>query len=286
VKPAVAAGLILLAALAMGGPSGASAPGARAMHQAGRPLRVMSVDQCSDQYVMALAPRDQIVGVSPHADDRDAWLRLQAKGLPVHRPTLESLLAAKPDVVVRYWTSDQRLLAGLRQRGVRVVQIEDAHDFTDIRRNIRNVATALGREPEGQAMIRTMDAKLAASRGAWGGRKALYLTPGGFTSGAGTLVAAIMDGAGLKNAATGPGYQPVSLERLVLNPPDLLVLGFFDELGGGRWDVGRRPLVRRLAKGRTVAQLPADMLGCPGWFAADAVERLAQAAHARPRGRR
>ncbi|MBS0296275.1 MAG: ABC transporter substrate-binding protein [Proteobacteria bacterium] len=238
----------------------------------------MSVDQCSDQYVMALAPRNWIVGVSPHADDSDAFLRRQAKGLPVRRPTLESLLAAHPDVVVRYWTSDQRLLNGLRQRGIKVVQIEDAKGFDDIRRNIRTISKALEREPQGQAMIAEMDAKLAKSRGAWGGRKALYLTPGGFTSGSGTLVEAIMDAAGLRNAVTAPGYQPVSLEKFVLQPPDLLVLGFFDEASGGRWDVGRRPLVRRIAKGRTVADLPADLLGCPGWFAADASVRLAEAA--------
>ena len=262
------AGLVLAAALS---PAAAQS----------RPLRVMSVDQCSDQYVMALAPRDQIVGVSPHADDSDAWLRRQARGLPVRRPTLESLLAAKPDVVVRYWTSDQRLLRGLRQRGVRVVQIEDAKGFDDIRRNIRSVSTALGREPQGQAMIADMDAKLARSRDAWAGRKALYLTPGGFTAGAGTLVSAIMEAAGLHNAVAAPGYQPVSLEKFVLQPPDLLVLGFFDEASGGRWDVGRRPLVRRIAKGRTVAELPADMLGCPGWFAADASVRLAEAARTR-----
>jgi iron complex transport system substrate-binding protein len=245
---------------------------------AARPLRVMSVDQCSDQYVIALAPRAQIVGVSPHALDRDAFLRAAARGLPVRRPTLEQALAARPDVVISYWTADARLSGALTEHGAKVVALQDAHDFGDIRRNIRAVAAALGRAPLGEAMIVAMDAKLAASRGAWAGREALYLTPGGFTAGPDTMVGAIMAAAGLRDTVKAPGYGPVSLEKLVLHPPGLLVLGFFDETGGGTWDVGRRPLVQRLAQGRTVARLPASELGCPAWFAADATAQLAAAA--------
>ena len=43
-----------------------------------RPLRVMALDQCADQYVMALVPPDQIVGVTPRADDADARERAKA----------------------------------------------------------------------------------------------------------------------------------------------------------------------------------------------------------------
>jgi iron complex transport system substrate-binding protein len=243
-----------------------------------RPLRVMSVDQCSDQFVLALAPRDEIVGVSPHALDPDAWLREEARGLTVRRPTLEEALAAHPDVVVSYWTADGRLAGALQAHGARVVRIEDAHDFDGIRANIRHVAAALGRGPEGEAMIARMDRELAASRNAWGGRSALYLTPGGFTAGPDTLVGAIMAGAGLTDAVRAPGYGPISLERLTLDPPSLLVLGFFDDIDGGRWEPGRSPLVARLAKGRTAARLPGAWLGCPAWFAADATAQLARAA--------
>ena len=243
-----------------------------------RPLRVMSVDQCSDQFVLALAPRSEIVGVSPHARDSDAWLRDAARGLTVRRPTLEEALAAHPDVVVSYWTADGRLAGALQAHGARVVRIEDAHDFDGIRVNIRRVALALGRAPVGEAMIAKMDADLAASRGAWGGRSALYLTPGGFTAGPDTLVGAIMAGAGLTDAVHAPGYGPISLERLTLNPPNLLVLGFFDDIAGDRWEPGRSPMVDRLAKGRTAARLPGAWLGCPAWFAADATAQLARAA--------
>jgi iron complex transport system substrate-binding protein len=246
------------------------------------PGRVLSVDQCADQYVMALADRRTIVGVSRLASGPDSFLRASARGLPQSRPTLESVLAARPEVVVRSWTPDVRLVPALKARGVTVVQLDDPTDFDGVRRNIRAVATALGRGPEGEGLIRDMDAKLARASGAWGGRRALYLTPDGYTAGAGTMTDAILKAAGLTNAAPGPGFAAVPLEALVRRPPDAVVLAFFDPDHMSHWAMGRRPLVRQLVKGRTIATLSGDLMLCPAWFSADAALRIADGA-GRPR---
>jgi len=39
---------------------------------------------------------------------------------------------------------------------------------------------------------------------------------------------------------------------------------------------GRHPVVRRAASGRTAAALPASVLTCPAWFAADGVAMMAK----------
>jgi len=106
---------------------------------------VLSLDQCADQFVLALSPRDSIVGLSTRADDPDSHLRALAAGLPLRRTTLESALAARPDLVVRYWGGDPRFVAQLQQRGARVVTIEDATDFGGVRANVRRVPAALDR---------------------------------------------------------------------------------------------------------------------------------------------
>jgi iron complex transport system substrate-binding protein len=240
--------------------------------------RVMSLDQCADQYVLALAPRAAIVGLSPRAGARDSFLKAASVGLPRRRASSEAVLAAGPQLVVRYWGGDQRLDALLAQRRIAVVKIEEASDFDGVRANIRRVAGALDAAPRGEALIARMDARLAAARGAWGGRSALYLTPSGFTAGPGTLIAAILGGAGLRDAAVRPGYQAVSLERLAIAPPSALVLGFFDAFGVAeqQWGPGRHGLLQAMARRRAIATLPASELGCPAWFAADAVQTLAQ----------
>ncbi|WP_370545381.1 ABC transporter substrate-binding protein [Caulobacter sp. 17J80-11] len=260
-------GLILAASVAL------AAGAARAGE-----MRVLSLDSCADQYVVALAPREAIVGVSPRADDDDSWMKAEAKGLPQRRPTLEAALAARPTLVVRFWGGDERLVRALEARGAKVVGIDDASDFDGVRADVRKVAAAMGRQAEGEKLVARMDAQLAASRGAWKGEKALYLTPGGFTAGDKTLIGAMLNGAGLKSASDSEWFDSVSLEKLVLDPPRLLVLGFFDAVRGGRWAPGRDPLVGRLAKERSAASLPGSILGCPGWFVTEGSARLAAAA--------
>lgn len=240
-----------------------------------RPLRVMALDQCADQYVLALRP-DAELALSPRADDPDAWLRAAASGRRRVRPTLEAAIAFKPDVVVRYWGGDARLLDRLEAAGVRVVTIEDATDFNGVRAIIRTVSEGLGVPARGAAMTARMDRTLSdAGRGPAGpAPSALYLTSGGFTAGKGTLVDAIMKAAGLTNAAAGPFFAPVSVERIALFPPARFVLGFFDQARGDWRGAGRHPVVQRAVKGRVAARLPAAVLTCPGWFAADAAAML------------
>lgn len=241
------------------------------------PLRILSVDQCADQYALALAP-DAVLALSPRADDPDSWMRSVANGHPRLRPTLEAAIAFRPDVVIRYWGGDTRLLASLEARGTRVVQIDDASDMAAVRDNLRKVSTSLGQPARGQALLARMDQRLAVAsqRGARG--SALYVTAGGFTSGGGTLIDAILRAAGFRNAAGFQGFGPVSVERIALKPPRRFVFGFFDQLRADWRGAGRHPVMRRAAENRTAARLPASVLGCPAWFAADAAAMLAEQA--------
>src|SRR5690242_2270837 len=111
--------------------------------------RIVSLDQCADQYVLALAPRDQIVGLSRRALNADSGERALAAGLPQARASLETELSLKPTIAVVYWTLEARLPDALRARGVQVVQIDEAYDFDGIRGNIRKVAAALGQPAAG-----------------------------------------------------------------------------------------------------------------------------------------
>jgi len=245
----------------------------------GAQKRVMSLDSCADQYVVALAPRETIVGVSPRADAPDSFLRAKAAGLPQRRTTLEAVLGARPDVVVRQWGGDARLTAAMARRGVRTISLGDATDFDGVRANVRQVAQALNRRSEGEALLARMDADLARAMGAGRGRAAFYLTPGGYTAGPNTMIDAMLRAAGFTNASTQPYFSPAPLERLVLNPPKAVVLGFFDltRAGADRWGPGRHAALRKATRGRVIASLPGSMLGCSAWFAADGARVLAEA---------
>jgi iron complex transport system substrate-binding protein len=242
--------------------------------------RVASLDQCADQFTLALADPHDIVALSNRADDADAYLAAAARGLPRRRVTLEALLAVRPTLVLRYWGGDPRLVAALTARGIRVVTLDEAADFAGVRRNVRIAAAALGAPWRGEVLIRRMDAQLAAGQGAWHGRGGVYLTSGGYSAGPGTLIDAMLRGAGIANQNPRPSFSAISLEQLVLNPPAALALGFFDPAGAGlaRWSPGRHRVVAETIRSRPSVALPASILACPAWFAADGVARLSAAA--------
>ena len=236
---------------------------------------MLSLDQCADQYVLALVP-DATLALSPRSDDPDSWMRAAAREHRQVRPTLEAAIGFRPDVVVRYWGGDQRLLRHLEQRRRRVLTLSDASDFDAIRRNIRIVAQALAVPERGEILIDRMNRQLGTARPVNGPRgAALYLTAGGFTAGPGTLMNAMLEAAGFSNAADRPGFGPVSVERIALTPPARFVLGFFDQVRADWRGPGRHPVVRKAATGRTVTRLPASVLTCPAWFAADGVAMIA-----------
>lgn len=235
--------------------------------------RILSLDSCADQYVLALAPEAELM-LTPRADDDDAFFRDAAADRRRGRGSLERALMFKPDIVVRTWGGDPRLIAALQRGGARIIDIADVSDLAGARANLIEVGRALGREGAAQREAARFDRLTREADRADRGAEALYLTAGGYTAGEGTFVDSLLTAAGLSNAARGPGFRPVSLERLALHPPARLVLGFFDRARSDWRGVGRHPLVTRLASGRPVARPPASTLSCPAWFAAAALPAL------------
>ncbi|HEV7228374.1 ABC transporter substrate-binding protein [Brevundimonas sp.] len=262
-------GAALVAALAVGGCVAAPE------RDAGR-LRVMSLDGCADQYVLAMVPEAELA-LSPRADDADSYFADEARGRRRIRPGLEAAVGFRPDVVVRQWGGDARLLAALERRGVRVVEIGDASDLGDVRANVVRVARELGRAEVGERLAIGMDARLEEARDSAGLREpALYLTASGWTSGPGTLVDAVMAAGGVENVTKTPGFGPVGLEALALDPPDRFVLSFFDRPGSDRHGVGRHEVLRRAVAAEETRVIPAALLSCPAWFTVEAVEIVAE----------
>jgi iron complex transport system substrate-binding protein len=67
------------------------------------PRRIVSLDYCADQFVLALADRDQIAALSRGSQRDDSYYRTRAAGIRQTRGTLEEVLALRPDLVIRNW---------------------------------------------------------------------------------------------------------------------------------------------------------------------------------------
>lgn len=241
--------------------------------------RVFSTDYCADQYAIALADTSDIAALSPESRRDFSYLRKAAGILPQARPTLEAAIGRRADVVLRSWGGDA---AAFERAGIRVVTLPSADDFEAVRRNIHSAAAALDAEERGEALIANMDARLKALPPIVGDApSALYVTPGGVTAGRKTFIDAMFEAAGVKNAAGDQDYWPaLPLESLIRRPPSFVVAGFFrtDEVGADNWSAARHPAFKIAFAGARLVHLPADILACPAWFAADGVEAIRRAA--------
>lgn len=246
----------------------------------GRAMRIVSLDYCADQYVLKLVGRDRIAAVSPDASAEFSYMRAAARGLPNVRPQAEDVLLLKPDLIVRSYGGGPSAAALFERAGVPVLQLGYAPDLTGIRTLLIDVATGLGERTKGMAMATAFDARLAALKRGSSGKSALYVTPGGVTTGPGSIVDEMLRAGGLKNFQTAAGWGPLPLERLAYAKPDVVAAAFFDTRWNrpDPWSAAAHPVVGRALKGLPTAELPGAWTACGGWFVLDAVERLARVA--------
>lgn len=191
---------------------------------AAAPQRVVSINLCADQLLVALAEPGQIAALSPlAADPALSAVAGRVGAIPRIRPGAEAVLAQSPDLVLAGAWGGREAELVLRGRGVAVLRLPLAEDFAAIRAQIRQVGAALGQERRATAVLAEIDAGLSAIA-PHPPRSALVWQAGGFTPGRGTLADAVLAAAGLQNAAPFAGYGTIRLERLLAAPPTLLVL--------------------------------------------------------------
>lgn len=242
------------------------------------PRRIVSLDYCADQFVLALADRDQIAALSRGSQRDDSYFRERAHGIRQTRGTLEEVLALRPDLVVRNWGGPWDAEQVYARFDVPVLQVGNTPDFTAARANLLAAAHALGHPERGQALARDLELRLArlAANAPPNTPPVMYLSSAGAVAGADTMMDAVIRAAGGRNVRTDASWVVLPLERVIETPPALIALGFFDH-GRARvnpWLPAQHPAFQRaLAQARTVS-LPLASISCEAWYAVDAAERI------------
>jgi iron complex transport system substrate-binding protein len=262
------ASLIIGLALMVSGPSDA-AP------------RIASMNVCTDQLLLSLADANQIAGLSPYArDDWQSWQADKARQFPLLSGGAEDILVLRPDVVVASRFDKRATRELLRRQGVQLVEFAMPRSFVEVKDQIRWMGGIVGHAERADAEIARLDAAIARARETIGSRGArvLPLSRRGWVAGRDSLVGALLQAAGLRNAASELDVSDggfVSLETIIALKPDLLLVS---EEGDRAEDEGTalllHPALERFYPATRRIVIPERLTVCGGVMLADALDRL------------
>ncbi len=247
------------------------------------PKHIVSTSLCADAYVLELADPENITSLSWQADSRlsaaPAALRSKNKGMA----SAERLVRLAPDLIVMGPGDAPGAANAAKKAGAKVYNLQWTESFDGIFANMKSLGKALHREARSKQQIRSIRMRLQAlkTQNQTPPLRVLYLTPNGSSAGKGVFVnQAILAAGGINHGTTLgiTGWGSVPLEKLALDPPDLIITSFFEE---GYPSVAnlrtRHPLLRQVLKKVPTATIAAKNWVCAGPGLIDAAEEIARA---------
>ena len=244
-----------------------------------KPMRVMSMNLCTDLLLLQLVPKSRIASISFLAHDGvDAIGRGLDAGVAINHGAAEDIAMQKPDLIFAGDFSTPMAKRLAKRVGAPVVEVKSTDSFQDIRDVTRQMAQAVGEPQRGEALIAGMDRKLAWLNAHPPRRRyTIAAWSGGSVPGKRTLPDAVIQAAGGVNIASkldSATYNSFGIEELLRADPDVLIYG-----DGGMGELSlhalgpQHPLVRARWAQRTVTY-PSVLFACGLPQSADAALRL------------
>ena len=242
--------------------------------------RLVSMNVCTDQLVLALADPEQILGLSRFS--RDGW---QSKAGDISRyPVLsggaEDVLLIRPDIVVVSAFDKRSTRELLKAKGLHLAELAVPRTLDEARQQIREAGDITGHPDRAAAEIARLDAALARARRAVSERhfRVLPLSRRGWVAGSDSFVGSLLAESGLRSAAGDLGFSFggfASLEAIVNLRPDFIVVS---QAGDTARDDGQafllHPALERFYPPEKRIVIPERMTECGGVLLADALNAL------------
>lgn len=198
---------------------------------AATPRRIVSLAPNMTEMLFALGLGDHVVGVTSFCD-YPPEARKKPKVGGMSNPSLEAVVSLKPDIVVM--TTDgnpEDFERRLRSMHIRTY-VSRARRIKDLPEGIRKLGAALGVKERADKLAAGYEArlrKLEALKPAGKKEKVLFIVwPDPLiVAGPGTVIDDAIKIAGARNAAAGSlaEYPKYSLEAILRDPPDIIVIG-------------------------------------------------------------
>jgi iron complex transport system substrate-binding protein len=253
--------------------------------------RVVSLAPSNTEILFALGAGDKVVGRDEFSDYPAEAKAIQSVGGSMGEYSLEAIVALKPDLVLASELNSPELVASLEKLGLTVYYLPNPKSFEELYVNLETIATLTGREATKltdslKARVTAVDEKIAPLSY----RPVVFYEIDAtdpskpYTAGMGNFIHLIINRAGGANfielAGITDPYPQVSLEQLVVAPPDFIILG--DSMWGTTPEtVATRPgweSLLAVTEGR-VFPFDDNLVSRPGPRLVDGLEALAMLLH-------
>jgi iron complex transport system substrate-binding protein len=195
------------------------------------PRRIISLAPNMTEILFALGLGDRIVGVSNFCDvPEEANKKPKVGGMS--NPSLEAVVSLKPDMVVMTTDGNPREFEErLRALGIRTY-VSTARRVADLPRAIRETGAAMGVSRRAEKFVEETEAglrKFSQSPARSARKKVLFIVwpEPLIVAGPGTVIddAIALAGAGNVASKSKSEYPKYSLEAILRDPPDVIVVG-------------------------------------------------------------
>lgn len=205
------------------------------------PQRIVSVSLGADEVLLSLVEPERIAAVTALAlDPAISNVAVQAQHIPntiAAAEDTEFIISLEPDIVFVASFTTPEIIQQLRDAGLTVFATGFPVGFQQIKDNITLLGQAVGAEERAAQLVAWMNGEIAAVSGVVARDnivRALYLTPGNYTSGVNSSISEVIATANGLDVAAQAGveqFAPVSDEFIIEQDPDVILLS-----GWTPWD--------------------------------------------------
>jgi len=253
------------------------------------PARIVSLAPSSTEIVFALGIGDRVVGTCGQCDYPEAARRVPSVGSYL-LPSVESVLAARPDLVIAVPTpANREAVRALERIGARVLVVRDRL-LVDLWAGIEAIGEAAGEVAAARRLEEQVRQELADTAACTAGlpRPRVLMVVGHrplIVVGGDTLQHELIGIAGGENvgADVGAAFPQTSVEVVAARAPDVIVDAAMGSEQNGEAVFASFRNVPAVRDGRIV-RLAADELLRTGPRVGDAARRLAEIVHPEARG--
>lgn len=196
------------------------------------PKRIVSINVCADELLIALADPGQIASLSVFATDPTlSYYANEAKGFRHDAADAETVVELEPDLVLAGRFTKRATREMLTNLGYRVVLLDAVRSIDEALAQITEIGALVGHPERAEALAEAIGRARDAARTGTGAvdsppTAAVYQRRG-YVTGGDTLTGSLMSEVGLRNAGgdlAGSRGGFVPLERMIADPPDYLVV--------------------------------------------------------------